>query len=522
MNFMGKLLSFYNMTNDDYNELSAEASYDKLPSPTLFKDVDKCVNRITSAIENNEDILIYGDYDVDGIMSTTIMVKALRDLKAKVKYYLPSRYKDGYGLNTKMVEVAHKKGYKLIITVDNGVAQHDAIKRAYELGIDVIITDHHEITRQIPENIVGIMHPIYSGYGNVYCCGAYVAYMLAVSLLSKHYDFRASLAGIATISDMMELKNYNREIVKIAINNINKYKYEALMLLCDKSIVDELTISLKIAPKLNSIGRLMEDYSINKLVESLLCDDIDILQKTATWIEQCNNERKILTNSVCESLTYNIDAPAIICITETKEGIIGLIANKLMQENNKPTIVFTESTEDDKLLKGSARSKNGFSISESFEKLNDLLLAYGGHASAGGLTINKDSLNEFVIRFNELAKKSKLVDDYLNSKAIEIDINEINVQNYELLSKLKPFGIGFEQPVFKINNLKCSALTFTKTREHILYQLSMNTKIIGFNIPESSLLNIQYINTYGVFSLESFRGHATVTYKIEKYEISTK
>ncbi|MCF0116954.1 MAG: hypothetical protein HUJ61_02770, partial [Bacilli bacterium] len=349
------------------------------------------------------------------------------------------------------------------------------------------------------------------------CCGAYVSYMLSTALLGYHDDYLCVLAGIATIADMMELKDYNRNIVRLALKNMNNNYYLPLRLLSGEGVIDEAVIGLKIAPKINAIGRMKEDYSPNKLVEYLLCDDKEQLEKLYKWIEDINEERRTLTASVSDSLSYNKDFPSIICHVDVKEGLIGLIANKLMQENNKPCIILTSSSENENLFKGSARSKNGFSISESFEKLKDLLDVYGGHAAAGGLTIKKENLNEFIIRFNELAQNHPFQEEDYDSNSIKLDITEISLDNLKIIKSLGPFGVGFSRPLFKVEDFKCSALTYTKTKEHILYQLSMSSKIIGFNISESSLSEFNFINMYGTMQNETFRGHESVVFKIEHY-----
>ena len=257
MDFKTKLLNYFNINDEQYKELTKPIEKIILPSYNNFNDMKKATETIKNAMANNDKIVIYGDYDCDGIMSTSIMVKCFNMLNYHIGYYIPSRYIDGYGLNAKRVQDFYDKGYKLIITVDNGIAQFEAIQKAYDLGMKVIVTDHHERQEILPD-VEAILHPIISNYGNVVCCGAYVAFMLASSLLNKYDEYLLSLASIATISDMMPLVSYNRDIVRLGIYYMNKNNYYSIRLLSEESIIDENVIGLKMAPKINAIGRMMK------------------------------------------------------------------------------------------------------------------------------------------------------------------------------------------------------------------------------------------------------------------------
>ena len=255
-------------------------------------------------------------------MATTILVKALQKLNAEVRYYIPSRYQDGYGLNEKNVQSIKEKGYSLIITVDNGISALEAISKAKELGIDVIVTDHHEQIRELPDTPY-IMHPIISEYGDVYCCGAYVSFMLTTGLLGYYDSYLLSLASIATISDMMPLVKYNRNIVRLGLKYINENKYLNIIKLLNnqENNVDENTIGLEIAPKINAIGRMKEDvFSMQRIVRYFLTTNEKDMNELLEWINSVNNERKELIKSVSESIIYDNNSPSIIVIKKKKEG----------------------------------------------------------------------------------------------------------------------------------------------------------------------------------------------------------
>ena len=329
MDFKTKLLNYFNIDENLYKELSKPVNELTLPNPSNFEGIEKAKSIINESMKNNDKIVIYGDYDCDGIMSTSIMVKCFNMLNYRVGYYVPSRYIDGYGLNEKRVQDFYDKGYKLIITVDNGIAQFDAIKKAYDLGMKVIVTDHHEQQETLPEAEV-ILHPLISNYGDVVCCGAYVAFMLASSLLNKCDKYLLSLASIATISDMMPLRKYNRDIVRLGIYYMNQNHYYPISLLADNSVIDENVVGLKIAPKINAVGRMIETTSINSLIEYFVSDNKERIDTIYNFINETNEKRKLLTKSTADTLEIKENVHSIIFTSDSKEGIIGLIANALM------------------------------------------------------------------------------------------------------------------------------------------------------------------------------------------------
>lgn len=517
MNFTEKLLKHFDLSMEDYKYLTRNITPEDLPSYTGFNNVEMIIGRIERALANDEKIIIYGDYDCDGIMSVSILVKAFNLLGKEVRYYIPSRYQDGYGLNEKNVELIHEKGYNLIITVDNGISANEAIAKANEYGIDVIVTDHHEQIREELPDTPYIMHPIISKYGDVYCCGAYVAYMLSTALLNEHNPYLLSLAAIATISDMMSLEKYNRDIVRIGLSYLNDYRFVSIMNLVSnkENKIDENTIGLEIAPKINAIGRLKEDVpSMQRIVRYFVTSNNEDIEELKRWIEDTNSERKETIKQAVNDLHYDNDKDAIIIVTTAKEGVIGLIANKLMNENNKPAIVFCESSEDPNILKGSARAKEGFSIADSFSQLSYLLEAYGGHNLAGGLSIKKDKLDEFIIEFNKIAKLNPFVEE--KSNTIDIELVDISKDNYLVYESLKPYGMGFSKPDFKVTDINVKALSYTPTGDHISTMLTKNTKLLGFNLSRTYMSQFNKIDIIGNLDVNIFRRNETIVFKISQ------
>ncbi len=432
------------------------------------------------------------------------------------KTHHPSRYIDGYGLNVDNVIKIAEQGFKLIITVDNGISANEAIEIANKNGIDVIVIDHHELPLE-KVNALGIIHPIYSHISPIVGSGGYMSLFFSRALLGKYDDYLITLAGLSTVSDLMELKGYNRDIVRLALHNLDKQKqnYYALSLLKESNVITEKTFSLEIAPKINAVGRLVSDTSVNRLVKFLVSQDKKEIDSLLLWINQINEQRKQLTKDAVEALpTFeNVDG---ICIkTELKEGLIGLIANRLLNQYQVPSIVFTSNESDHNILKGSIRSKEGFNVTKAFASLNKYLLTGGGHALAGGLSIKQSDFENFKKDFLSLCHEHKIIGD--NKEYIEIACQDINKNNYELIRTFSPFGMGNPEPNFIIKNIPTRGLTFISNGKHLSTALSINSKLLGFNIDETKFKTNSIVDLYGYFNLSEFRGYRTIEFRIDKY-----
>lgn len=515
MDFKNKLLDYYHLNEDDFNELSKPLEDIKLIDPNSIESMAKIKERIFKAIKDKEKIIVYGDYDCDGVSATSIMVKTFEKLGYPVSYYIPIRYTDGYGLNVKNVIKIKEAGFKLIITVDNGIAQDEAIKKANELNMDVVVVDHHEAP-EIPVPAYAVIHPIVSHISDIYGSGGYMSLFLSAGLLGYYDDYLLTIAGMSVISDMMELKGYNRDVVRLAINNLKKYRYKPLIYLTESPIINEKTFSLDIAPKINAIGRLIEDKNINLLVKYLVSENEDEIFKISSWIKNNNELRKTLTKKAVEALPQDqINDEGIVLKMDIKEGLIGLIANRLLNEKNVPAIIFTEDSNDKAFLKGSIRSKEGFNVQKAFESLNKYLVAGGGHAMAGGLTIKASDFEDFKRDFIELCKIHKFTKEELPS--IEISLPEINFQNYEILRQFSPFGVGFPEPLFSVRNLPTKSLQFISGGKHLSTPISINTKLLGFNIPEAEVKSFNFVDLFGNLNVSSFRDKLTLELRISDF-----
>jgi single-stranded-DNA-specific exonuclease len=515
-NFLDKLLNYYHLTYDEYSELTKEPSFDLLPSPYKFKDMDLVVKFINEKMEENTKILIYGDYDCDGVMSTSIVFNSFMKKGYKVGYYIPNRVHDGYGLTKEKIDYFKSLDYSLIICVDNGITLIEEVDYLNSIGMECIIIDHHTPLDTLP-NAKYILHPTVSNFGKIFLSAGGVSFFFSRAFLGEDDPYLCVLGAISTVSDMMELKDYNRELVRLGLKFLNENKYPNISLLAKTE--DQYTediIGGIIAPKINAVGRMCDDNSIFNVVRYFTTDTQDMYQKRAEWIESINNKRKdtisdFLTDTDIEK--YNSKGNAIVEIVDVGEGLIGLIANRLMNAFDKPTVIFTKT--NDGTLKGSARSKPGFNIIKCYESLDDLLLTNGGHALAGGLSIKEENFDAFKERFNKLAAEYPFETNKPNP--VEISSMDINSKNYEIYRTFGPFGQGNKRILFKISNFATNQLNFSKDRKHILTKLSMNSSLIYFSY-DKSLLDKKFVNFYGNFDQHSYRNHIDYQFKVTKVD----
>ena len=510
--FQNKLLEAYSLSLGDYNELTKTLTYNDLEDPLRFLNIEKAVERIKRAIENNEKTMIYGDYDCDGFTSTSIIYKMFKILNYQVGYYIPSRYKDGYGLNLKMADMIIARGYKLVILVDNGISLNSEVDYLNAHGIDVLIFDHHELGETLP-NAYAIVHPFLKVDGSkLPQCAAYVCFNVSRLVLGYVDPYLLVLGSIGTISDMMSLKSYNRIIVRLGIETMKINSYPQIRYLLDgKSLVDENDISFTMAPKINSLGRMVEGVKVNDGVKFLTSENEFEISSINRFIVENNTLRKKMTSEIISSLAldeYALDAVYCIYIPHIKEGLIGIIANKIMLEKKVPTICFTDGEEG--ILKGSARSLEGLPLNEVFTKLNKYLVSCGGHALSGGLSIKKEDFSIFKEEINNLARGRELTPQ----KEINIGVNleELTYENYLFLNTLKPFGQDYKEPNFIVS---CSSSLVKPLKGiHIRGNLNNCCSFIGFNMEPNYTYKCAILK--GKLALDTFNRNNAIQLKISE------
>lgn len=486
---------------------------------SLFEEADMTLERIHEAIENHEKICIYGDYDCDGILATTILVQAFLELGVEVGYHIPNRFDDGYGLNVKRVEQMAQKGYSLIITVDNGVKAFEAVERANELGVDVIITDHHQFDNDLPDACTFIHTELSPDYPFKEISGGFVAYKLASALLGRQDKYLYCLAAITTVSDMMPLLDENRSLVKKALIFMKEEKYPSLeLLLGNQQTYSTTSIGFVIAPKINSFGRLPEFCSPNVLVKYFLKNaPRDFMVKVSQMAISLNTKRQTMTNQQYEMAKEGMGDDFLYWSSDqVHEGLVGLIAGKYTREYERPGFVMAYD-EKKGLYKGSARSIEGFSLHQFFMEHQDQFVAFGGHSLAGGFTVDEahyDSCYQCI--------KDALKDLHLHptTTVLHIDEQDIDIKNVESLSLLEPFGMSNEEPLYMLKDVPVSQIQQLSQGKHLKMQTDLNRSHVSMLYFQhgdlyGKLKNIKKMSVIGTLQINEYRNQKSLNFIIK-------
>ena len=484
---------------NNYQELFSLDEKDFI-DPYLINDMQKAVDRIMDAIKNKDKILVYGDYDVDGITSTFIVYDTLRSLGGDVYYDIPNRFVDGYGLSySKSFDIINE-GYNLVITVDNGIKSIDEAKNFRKNNVDLIITDHHEMEEELPDAYAILHTSLSKDYSFKPLAGVGVAFKLSQALIGEEALEYSDIAALGTIADMMPLEGENRAIVNVGLkrlknsSNVGLSSLISFLDIINPSVAD---VQYKIAPRINACGRMK---SAKLGVQLLQSENSGIAVRLLSEIEETNNKRKKLTKILyTESLTtINHNRPSIIVHSpKMHEGVLGIVASRLANEYSKVTVVLKE---DEFTFKGSIRSYNGVDVIYILNELKDLLIRHGGHQNAAGLEFIKENLEEFKRRFNELIPNA-VRDDMVIAEGI-IDIHSLTVEQITELDKydLKDSLFVFED-IYPDNRYLIKG-------EHTKLIIDSTTEAIFFNNKNlySKLYNKNTVSILGRLDINYFRG----------------
>ena len=516
-----RLLNYYQISEEEYSSLTMEVTKENFALGHSFDDMDNCVRVVENAIKNNKKIFIYGDYDCDGIMSVSILTKMFQMVNYPVSYHIPNRYTDGYGLNLQRSEEIVNAGFDLLITVDNGITAFEGIEYAKKHGLEVLVFDHHQPGEVLPQADY-ILHPTVSHFGDVATSAGFVTFMFATSYLKRFDNYLATLASISLVSDMMPLLDYNRNLLRLMIKEYPNSPFYSIDLLRENEPFNENTVGMKIAPKINAIGRLIdEDCYLSRTVEYFTSNDKELILNYNEWINSVNNERKELTKEAVENAKeIDTDSPAIVGVIPQKEGIIGLIANFFVKKYHKPTIIFALD-QSGEIYKGSCRSPEGFNVVDAFNKMGPLLEAAGGHAMAGGCSVRKENLEAFKKEFNELAKDYK-GEEKAEVKTIPLYINEINFENYALIESFSPFGESWASPLFCLPRIRVQSLMYSRDSQHILTSIGNNSRLTGFRFSKDSLAQYQFIDMVGILRLSTYFNKTTIEFLVNEINETKK
>ncbi|WP_051585979.1 single-stranded-DNA-specific exonuclease RecJ [Caldanaerobius polysaccharolyticus] len=466
---------------------------DMIKNPFDIKDMDRAVARIKESVRRREKIAVYGDYDVDGITATAIVYKALRALNADVMYYIPDRLDEGYGLNVEAVKYLINCGVKLIITVDCGVTALEEVRYANNNGVDVVITDHHTCGPVLPEACC-IVNPKREDdtSGFKYYSGAGIALKLAMALGYSLEDF-IQYAMLGTISDIVPLIDENRVIAKLGLEVMNTVKDPGISALVEVSgitgCIRSEDVAFKIGPRLNAAGRMSNPELALKL---LLVEDADEAREIAVELNRLNNQRQSVENEIYQQavdMLKGYPLPDVIVLAKEgwHEGVIGIVASKLVNSYNRPCILISLSGD---VGKGSCRSIKYFNIYHALKACEQYIEKYGGHDMAAGLTLRRDNLEKFKEQINFYAK-GVLRPEH---KVPEVDVDFMLTDEYydvnlaEELTLLEPYGLGNQKPVFLCKDLKVSEVRNLSNDKHVKLRLlsdrGKEIEAIGFLMGE--------------------------------------
>jgi len=489
-----------------------EPETQNLPSPVAeFADLEKSVKLIKNAIADDEEIAICGDYDADGMTSTALLLRALKHLGAKVNYAIPSRMKDGYGINKRIVEEFAENGVGLILTVDNGISAYEPIARAVELGLSVIITDHHDLPKKLPP-ADAILNPKLLADTSPYkgLAGVGVAYVLAIATsqslgkLKGLTNIILELFTLGTIADLAPLVGVNRRWLKRGLRALPNSQLEGIQALMQVAGIDETQKQLKpddigfrLGPRINAVGRIGDPQMV---IELLTTDDSSVALERAMQCEQTNQERRQLCEQIEQEAIALVESTPIpwkesrvlvVVSAGWHHGVIGIVASRLVERYGVPVFIGTyESDEAEEhknptpqMIRGSARSIDEFNVFDALNYCEDLLGKYGGHRAAGGFSFLASNLEAVEQRLSEFAYKCLAVEHLKPLVKIDAqaDLTHINFELYQQLEGLQPWGIGNSPPVFWTPNVRIvEQRAIGKTKAHLkltLQATESNTQI---------------------------------------------
>lgn len=516
-----------------------------LYSPHLLKDMDRTVNILKDKIEKGLPVRIVGDYDIDGVCSTYLLYRALRRVGAHVDYEIPDRIKDGYGINESMIRAAHEDGIDTLLTCDNGIAAVPQIRLAKELGLTVLVTDHHDIMQEEGRDVLppadAVVNPKQKecSYPYAEICGGMVAFKLVQALYeaygveNEEWLSMVEFAAIATVGDVMKLQDENRIIVKEGLKRIGRTKSMGLLKLIEKNDLDKekmtaYQIGFVIGPCLNAGGRLQ---TAKLALSLLLSEDEEEADRLAGELKALNDQRKDMTKQGTDQAVelvekfYQNDKVLVVYLPECHESLAGIIAGRLRESFQKPAFVLTDGEE---CVKGSGRSIEAYHMFDALVEVKELLLKFGGHPMAAGLSLSKEYVDEFRKRLNEASRLTE--EDFIKKIWIDVPmpLEYISEPLIEELEILEPFGQGNEKPMFAQKGLHIrSVRVLGKNRNAVKFSLATDKGVpmdamlftdgdaFLEELGKSRLLDVIYYP-----AVNEYNGNKTLQIVIKNYKIT--
>lgn len=512
-----------NIVENEDVELFLNPTRNDFHDPYLMPDMKPAVKRIINAIENNEKTIIYGDYDVDGITSITVLSKFLKERGLDVESYIPNRLDEGYGLNKSAIKKIADEGFKLIITVDCGISGTEEVEYAYNLGMEVIVTDHHEPLDELPKALAVIdckrkdsKYPFNSLAGVGVAFKLIQAIGLELKIDEKEYLKYLDIVAIGTISDIVPLVDENRVIAKLGLKLVEVTRspgVRALLNAAGYKEVNSNTVSFGIAPRINACGRMGHEREALNL---FLTENIVEANRITNILNEYNKDRQNIEKRIFEEVVSKIESEhldkknsIVLGAEKWHHGVIGIVASKVTELYFKPSIlVCFEGNEG----KGSGRSIPGFDLHAALCATSDYLEKYGGHEMAVGLSLKRDKFEEFRKAFEEKAEESHTEEIIPVIKIDkEIELKDLSLENVKSLNLLEPFGEANKTPIFIYRNLKIDSIRALSEGKHLKLTLKDKNTIInaiGFNMggySEEYQLGDK-VDVIGVLEINSFNG----------------
>lgn len=538
------LLSLRGIDSYEKAKTFFRADLSQIHDPFLMKDMDKATERMAQAVRNREKILIYGDYDVDGTTSVAILYIFLEEFGVDVEFYIPHRFKEGYGISEEGIQHAIDINADLIVSVDCGITAVDETEQAKEHGIDMIICDHHNVGDTIPD-AVAVLDPKREDceYPFDGLSGAGVGFKLVQGTttklgLSDQLAYKLlDLVAISIASDIVPIENENRILMREGLEQINtepRVGIKALLELINLDIGSLTTsnIVFSIGPRINAAGRMGD---ATKAVKLLISDTPAEAKSRAHELESINVARRDKDSETMEEAKemvdreYNLDeiSSMVLHNPDWHIGVIGIVASRLVDTYGRPAVML--STVNGK-IKGSARSIDGFNIYDAFKECEDLLEQFGGHEYAAGLTIEKENLDEFRRRINEIASNNLSEKDFTQELKIdcELDLSNVDMRFWKLLSQFEPFGPGNLQPIFVSRDVRVVGVPTVVGKGHLKMKVAQNGSgtfdVIGFNMHEylPVIRNTENQKINIAYSLEENEWNGRRTLQIRLRDIQIK
>jgi single-stranded-DNA-specific exonuclease len=522
---IARLLALRGIKNFQQAKAFFRPTLDSIHDPFLMNGMETATSRVIKAITENELICIYGDYDVDGTCATALMYMFLKELGANVDFHIPKRLTEGYGISRLGVEFVKTKGTSLLISVDCGITAVEETQLANELGMDVIICDHHQPKEELPP-AHAILDPLKPecNYPFKYLSGAGIAFKLAQGVAErigkrelplKYLD----LVALAASADIVTLTDENRILVKEGLNQVNNSPRPGINALIKSSHLEagDLTsgqIVFTIAPRINAVGRLGD---AERAVKLLITENLDEAFQLAAVLESENYERrKIDEDTFSQALdlvegTLDLDENLAIILHEESwhPGVIGIVASRLVEKYYRPTIMLTTV---DGVAKGSARSTGNFNIYQALKKCEDLLIHFGGHQAAAGLAVEVDKLDDFKSKFNQIVKETLGEEEFLPEVHIDAQLkfSDLTPKFFRIIDQFAPFGPGNMRPVFLADNLHVEGKSRFVGNNHLIINLKQKGSdrildCIGFNMGQMcDQLSKNQASIEAVFSIDKY------------------